>query len=79
MITGGSVGIGLAVARALAEEGVHIAICARNGDRAKERAAEIETDFGVTAIGVKADVTNTDDLNSLVETVQETFDMALIF
>ena len=28
-ITGGSVGIGLAIAKELAREGVHIAICAR--------------------------------------------------
>jgi 3-oxoacyl-[acyl-carrier protein] reductase len=30
VISGGSVGIGLAVANALAAEGVEIAICARN-------------------------------------------------
>ena len=33
VITGGSVGIGLAVAEALAAEGVDLALCARNEER----------------------------------------------
>ena len=41
VITGGSVGIGLAVAKGLAAEGVHIGLIARDGARASERAAEI--------------------------------------
>ncbi len=56
LITGGSVGIGLAVARALAHEGVHIAICARDGERAGCEAAAIASDFGVKTIGIAADV-----------------------
>ena len=36
VITGGSVGIGLAVAEGLAAEGVHLALCARNGERLRE-------------------------------------------
>jgi NAD(P)-dependent dehydrogenase (short-subunit alcohol dehydrogenase family) len=56
LVTGGSVGIGLAVARALAEEGVHVAICAREGERAGREAAVIASDFGVKTIGIAADV-----------------------
>ena len=37
VITGGSVGIGLAVARGLAAEGVHLLIAARDGARAERR------------------------------------------
>ena len=39
VITGGSVGIGLAVAQGLAAEGAHVVIAARDGDRAAERRA----------------------------------------
>ena len=36
VITGGSVGIGLAVAEELASEGVHLALIARGGERAAD-------------------------------------------
>ncbi len=36
VVTGGSVGIGLAIARGLAAEGVHLALCARNRERVRE-------------------------------------------
>ena len=36
VISGGSVGIGLAVAHGLAAEGVHLIICARGEDRVNE-------------------------------------------
>ena len=41
VITGGSVGIGLGVARAFAREGAHVLIAARDRDRAEEAAAGI--------------------------------------
>ena len=36
VITGGSIGIGLAVAEALAKEGVHLALVARGEERVKQ-------------------------------------------
>jgi len=56
LITGGSVGIGLAVARALAKEGASVCICARDGKRAAREAEAIERDFSVKAFGLEADV-----------------------
>lgn len=56
LITGGTVGIGLAVARAFAREGVAVAICGRDGERAKREASSITSDFGTQAIGIEADV-----------------------
>ena len=56
VISGGSVGIGLAVAEGLAQEGVHLALCARNEERLKTRAQEISSKYGVKALGVRADV-----------------------
>ena len=56
VVTGGSVGIGLAIARGLAAEGVHLALCARNEERVREVARQISDEFGVNAIGVATDV-----------------------
>ena len=35
VITGGSIGIGYAVAQAFAQEGVHVALCARGEERVR--------------------------------------------
>ena len=56
LITGGTVGIGLAVARGLAQEGVRVAICGRDGARATREARAITQDFGIEALGIEADV-----------------------
>ncbi len=72
-ITGGSIGIGLAVAEGLAQEGVHVALCARNEARAVEAAQQITAKYGVKAIGVKADVSQTDDIAHFVAQIEETW------
>ncbi len=56
VITGGSDGIGLAVAHGLAAEGADVAIIGRDRARAQERAAEIASLRGVRALGIAADV-----------------------
>jgi NAD(P)-dependent dehydrogenase (short-subunit alcohol dehydrogenase family) len=73
VITGGSVGIGEAVARGLAEEGVHLALCARNEERVNVSANQIQEQFGVTAIGVQTDVTKATDIERLVARVENEF------
>ena len=74
VITGGSVGIGLAVAKGLAAEGVHLALCARNEERVTQRAQEIASEYGVKAIGIPADVTQPDDIDRFITTTIDTFD-----
>jgi NAD(P)-dependent dehydrogenase (short-subunit alcohol dehydrogenase family) len=56
VITGGTVGIGLAIARGLAAEGVHLALCARDESRLRAVVAQLEEEFKVRVIGVAADV-----------------------
>ena len=73
VITGGSAGIGLAVAEALAQEGVHLVLCARDGERAAQRAAEIAERYGVRAVGLPANVSRADEIDALVAQVQQTF------
>jgi NAD(P)-dependent dehydrogenase (short-subunit alcohol dehydrogenase family) len=55
IVTGGSKGIGRAIARALAGEGTDVAICARDPAGVEQAVAEIRA-LGVTAIGGSVDV-----------------------
>lgn len=73
VITGGSVGIGLAIAHGLAAEGVHLALCARNEERVAREAKAVSSQHGVQAIGIKADVSQPADVERIVSTVQQTF------
>jgi NAD(P)-dependent dehydrogenase (short-subunit alcohol dehydrogenase family) len=74
VISGGSVGIGLAVAHALAAEGVEIAICARNKERVEREAAAIARSHGVRALGIAADVSKKEDIDLAVERIAGFFD-----
>jgi NAD(P)-dependent dehydrogenase (short-subunit alcohol dehydrogenase family) len=73
VITGGSIGIGEAVARALAREGVHLAICARGKDRLDETVRKISDEYKVKAYGIQADVSCAEDINQFVKKVEELF------
>jgi NAD(P)-dependent dehydrogenase (short-subunit alcohol dehydrogenase family) len=73
VITGGSAGIGLAVAHGLASEGVHVVICARDKDGTKAEAAEISDKYGVRCHGISADVSKPEDIINLSSAVQSEF------
>src|SRR2546428_7038637 len=62
VITGGSVGIGLAVAHALAAEGVDLAIVARDRARAERQPGEIAASHRVKAVAIAADVSKAGDI-----------------
>ena len=74
VITGGSAGIGLAVARALAAEGVDIAIIARDAERVAAEAAALAGVHGVRGIGIAADVSVKADVDAAVVRVAAIFD-----
>ena len=73
VVTGGSIGIGLAVAKGLAAEGVHLVLCARNEERVVNEAKLISTAFGVNTLGIAADVTNAEDIERLVALTKAEF------
>jgi NAD(P)-dependent dehydrogenase (short-subunit alcohol dehydrogenase family) len=74
IVTGGSRGIGLAIARELAREGVHVALAARDIEALERAAKAISDEFGVSAIGVPVDTNDDESVASMVATAAEAFD-----
>ena len=73
VVTGASVGIGLAVAQGLAKEGVQLVLCARDEARLLAAVHEITGSSGVRAVGVQADVSKSADIERILHCVEETF------
>ena len=69
IVTGGSQGIGKAIARELAREGVNVAIVARKKDRLDTVARELSTETGGRVIGLTADVTSKEQVEAMVALV----------
>ena len=65
LITGGSRGLGLALARRFAGEGCRIAICARDGEEL-ERAREDLRSRNTEAFAVRCDVTDSGQVDSMI-------------
>lgn len=73
IVTASSAGLGDAVARALAAEGVHLALFARSEDQLRANAAEIEARYRVRALAVAGDMRSRKDVENLVARVTREF------
>lgn len=69
LITGGSKGLGLVMAKALAAAGADIAINSRHGSEAKAAADEIHQATGRRALGFEADVTRPEQVKPMVDRI----------
>lgn len=67
IVTGGSKGIGKAIALRLAEEGARVAICARDHAVLDAAARELRMRTGGEVLGVVADVTDVKQVKELME------------
>ena len=72
LITGGSRGIGKAIALALAEEGVNVAITGRNEEKLKAVVQEIEQK-GVKSVYAVFDITSKTEVYGALEKLQKDF------
>src|SRR4029453_9504308 len=66
IVTGGSLGIGKAIARELAREGADVAVVARTKDTLETAAKEIATETGRRVIPLAADVTSRTQVDAMV-------------
>ncbi|MDY6875967.1 MAG: SDR family oxidoreductase [Chloroflexota bacterium] len=73
LVAAASKGLGKAVALCLAQEGAHIAICARGEEHLTSTAAEIEMKTGRPALALPADVSDPAAANALVKATVERF------
>jgi NAD(P)-dependent dehydrogenase (short-subunit alcohol dehydrogenase family) len=72
LITGGSRGLGLVMAREFAREGARLAICARDEQELEQARMDLEK-FGVDVLSVPCDVTNRESVNKMIATVNDRF------
>jgi len=72
VVTGGTRGIGLAIARALAEDGASVVVSGRDAGRLESAVKELER-LGGSALGVAADQSKREDCDRLVDAAKERF------
>ena len=72
LLTGGSRGLGLILARKLADEGARIAICARDEDELKRAGQDLQA-LGAEVLTLTCDVADDAQVTEMVRRVQEEF------
>src|SRR5579864_8486017 len=73
LVTGGTRGIGKAIAKMLASEGAAVAICGRGQDAVKKAVAELSAGTAGQVKGKVADVRNYDQVTDLFKFVDREF------
>ncbi len=73
VVTGGSKGIGRAIAGSLVESGVGVLLCARHGEEAESAAAEMAAGASGRALGMAADVRSHHDVKGLIRRAVDEF------
>ncbi len=72
LVTGGSGGIGLAIARRLGRMGARVSICGKDPSKLDRAAAGLRA-AGIEVLAVQTDVTRADQNATLVQKTQQTF------
>ena len=72
LVAAASKGLGKATARALAEEGCHLTICARNADNLRATAEELRESTGAEVLDMVCDVTDAKSIEKLFVAATQT-------
>lgn len=73
IVTGCSTGLGVQMAKALANQGANIVAVARRLEKIEAVASEIKEEFGVKTLAVRCDITDTQAVDDMVKKVMDTF------
>ncbi|MBO4495221.1 MAG: SDR family oxidoreductase [Clostridiales bacterium] len=73
IITGCSTGLGVQMARALANQGCSIVAVARRQELIDEFTASVEKDYGVETLAIRCDITDTEAVDAMVDQVLAKF------
>lgn len=73
LITGATNGVGLQMAKALSSYGATTVLVAKKPDLIEKNAADIEKEYGVTSCGIACEITDTDQVNNLIDQVLQRF------
>ncbi len=73
VITGASKGIGKAIARGLAAEGVNVVLLARGKDVLEQTAAQIREEHGVQVLALPTDMTDAEQVDAAATAVAQRF------
>jgi NAD(P)-dependent dehydrogenase (short-subunit alcohol dehydrogenase family) len=72
VVTGGSRGLGLCIARQLAQEGARIALLARDAEELSRAETELRA-LGASVLGVQCDLRNQDEVKTAIQNVHAHF------
>lgn len=73
IVTGGAMGIGLGIARRLHEAGASVVLADLDPDVAEQVAGELRAGRGGSAVSVRVDVSDPDDVERMMDAAVETF------
>lgn len=73
IVTGASGGLGVQMAKALANQGCNIVVMARRQEKIDAVAAEIAEEFGVETAAIRCDITDTENVDAAVAETLEKF------
>ena len=73
IVTGCSGGLGVQMAKALANQGCRIVPIARRMEKLEEVANELRTEYGVEVLPIRCDITQTDQVEAVVKQTMEHF------
>jgi 3-oxoacyl-[acyl-carrier protein] reductase len=74
IVTGGTKGIGLAIAQAIAGSGANLVFCARDSEEVTQTAQRLDQEGEGKVFGVRCDMRSTNDVQALVQKAIDEFD-----
>src|SRR5687768_8875213 len=71
LVTGGTKGIGLAIAQSLADRGAGLFICARNSKEVERTVSVLRAKYGKRVAGTACDVRNYDQVREMIAEAEQ--------